>query len=170
MRERFIFPLLATIGLALFLPGLTAGAFFMDDGDIINSIRLRATLPLNELFDYRGQNLYFRPLLTISYLIDAWLWDLKPAAMHLVNILLHVCNATLIYLCLRQLYPSQHKKIRIQPLTGAILFLIHPINTESVNWISGRSDPLAALFCLLATWIIVKLITTPSSSSLPWLA
>ena len=143
----------------------------MDDGNIIESIRHRATLPLHELFNYRGQNTYFRPLLTVSYLFDAWLWDLKPAAMHLVNILLHVCNASLVYLCLRQFFSGHDKTIRIPPLTGAMLFLVHPINTESINWISGRTDPLAALFCLLATVLIVKLARDNSSRpSIAWTA
>ncbi|MDT8442397.1 MAG: hypothetical protein RQ723_12160, partial [Desulfuromonadales bacterium] len=139
MRERFVIPLLLAAGLLLYLPGLQAGTFFMDDKVVIEVARHRASLPFGELFNYHGQNTYFRPILSASFLIDVWLWDLKPAGLHLFNILLHVANALLIYLGLRHLYPAHNGSIRPQPLLAALLFLVHPLATESVNWISGRS-------------------------------
>ena len=46
----------------------------------------------------------------------------------------------------RELLPDN----RLAPLFAALLFAVHPVHTESVSWISGRTDVLAALFFLLA--------------------
>jgi tetratricopeptide (TPR) repeat protein len=95
-----------------------------------------------------GGGYYYRPLLALSFVADKYLWGLSPSFMHLENILLHLVNALLVFLLARRLFSRVAADQPFLPLVAALLFAMHPINTEPVNWISGRTDPLAAVFVL----------------------
>ncbi len=169
MRERFVAPIILILGLALYFPVLHTGTFVLDDGDVIAQAKHLINRSFLESFVYGSGSTYYRPVLMLSYVTDLILWDMHPGVMHLVNILLHVVNAILVYLNVRIFYPLRKDVIRALPLTAAILFLVHPINTESVNWIAGRTDPLAALFVLLATHLLLLSMQDLKQSRL-WLA
>ncbi|MDA8427864.1 MAG: glycosyltransferase family 39 protein [Geobacteraceae bacterium] len=78
-------------------------------------------------------------------MIDYQLWGLDPAGYHFVNILLHALNGILVYRLLLQLELSE-----MPSLLGAIVFVLHPVQVESVAWVSERKNVLSALFFLLA--------------------
>lgn len=87
---------------------------------------------------------YYRPLVTLSYLLT---WVALPGqawAFHLTNVLLHALSTLLVLVIGRRFTRS--------PVLGtacALLFALHPSRTEAVIWISGRPDPLMTLFLLL---------------------
>ncbi len=76
--------------------------------------------------------------------------------MHLDNILLHLCNVMLVYAITRKSCFLAGQQVLFFPFTAAILFAIHPINTESVIWISGRTDLLACFFILLSVYLLLN--------------
>lgn len=158
MRERFILPILLILGLALYFPALQSGTFILDDGDVMAQARGLAERSILNSFFYGSGATYYRPVLMLTYMLDLVLLDLHPGFMHLVNLLLHIGNTFLVYLNVRVFVPRTNNGIRGLPFTAALLFLIHPLTTESVNWISGRTDPLAAFFALGATWLAMKSI------------
>jgi len=69
----------------------------------------------------------------------------------LLNILLHAANGILIYLIFKKLF-----KKRLTAFIPAIIFSLHPVNTEAVTYISGTADPLSLFFSLLAIWFYLK--------------
>jgi tetratricopeptide (TPR) repeat protein len=79
-----------------------------------------------------------------------------PGLMHLENILFHLVNAVLVYFLTFYLMPSRDRNMSLLPLIAALLFGLHPVNTESVNWISGRTDVLAGTFILASALCIMK--------------
>lgn len=88
---------------------------------------------------------YF-PLQILSYAIDFTLWGLNPFGYRLTNLLLHAGNGFLVYLFFRHLlqggfWPS---------LIGSLIFILHPVNVESVAWISERKNLLSTFFLLLS--------------------
>ena len=83
---------------------------------------------------------YYRPVQALTYLLDYHLWGLTPAGFHLTSVLLHAGTAMLLY----RLGGSLLRDARAA-LVAALLFAVHPIHTEAVTYIAGRSDPLAAL-------------------------
>lgn len=85
----------------------------------------------------------WRPLSTISYAIDYRLWKLNPYFYHLENIMLHVLNAALVYITAFFIFGNF-----LTALVAAVIFAIHPIQTEAVTWVSGRSSLLFLLFFL----------------------
>jgi tetratricopeptide (TPR) repeat protein len=93
---------------------------------------------------------YYRPLVVLSYLADARLFGLGVAGgPQVMNVLAHGAATILVYLLLVVLLVGQPGQ-RSGALLGAALFAVHPIHTESVSWMAGRSDVLATLLLLAA--------------------
>ncbi|MCX5903935.1 MAG: tetratricopeptide repeat protein [Proteobacteria bacterium] len=97
-----------------------------------------------------GQPLY-RPVRYVSYMVDYALWGLNPAGYHVANIVYHGLSAFILYLVLMELVGS-----RAAAVAGAVLFLSHPVLTDSVTYISGRRDILVGLFYLLSFYWFVR--------------
>jgi len=95
---------------------------------------------------------YYRPLVMLSFFLDVQLWGLNPAGFHLTNLLAHLAASLAVLALGRRLTGSQWPG----GIAG-IAFALHPLHTESVAFVSGRSDVLATLFLLwallgYATW------------------
>lgn len=92
-----------------------------------------------------------RPLLKLSYTLD-WTLGLGAFGFHLTNLLLHFLNSYLVFR-LAQLFVwqrGQQYELHQAPLLAALLFALHPVHTEAVSYISGRSASLMTLFYLAA--------------------
>lgn len=97
-----------------------------------------------------------RPLLKFSYTLN-WTTGGSPVSFHLTNLLIHLGNTFLVYR-LSQLFVQQQwqqDKLRHIPLLAALLFAAHPIHTEAVSYICGRSASLMTLFYLAALWCYI---------------
>ena len=88
---------------------------------------------------------YYRPLVTLSFFADVQLWGLTPAGFHLTNLLAHLATSLAVLALGRRLTGS----LWAGGIAG-LVFALHPLHTESVAFISGRSDVLATLFFLWA--------------------
>lgn len=84
----------------------------------------------------------FYPVLYSSFWVEWRIWGNHPAGYHLTNILLHAANSILVWLVLARL------RVPGAWLCG-LLFAVHPLNVESVAWISQRKNTLAMFFFLL---------------------
>lgn len=84
-----------------------------------------------------------RPLLKLSYALNRSFDGLF--GFHLVNLLVHGVNVLLVLMLLHHLLPTAH---RGAAFAGALLFALHPVNTEVVTMLSGRSVSLAAMWML----------------------
>jgi len=87
----------------------------------------------------------YAPLHLVSYMLDYEIWGLRPFGFILVNILLHTTNGLLFLLLLRRLAGG-----KTWVPFAALIFLLHPVQVESVVWISQRKNVLAMFFFLLA--------------------
>jgi tetratricopeptide (TPR) repeat protein len=129
---------LALITLAVYSNTLANG-FVFDDHALLQNARLRSLSNLIELFkDYR-------PLRDVSYAVDFALWKDWSAGFHLTNILLHAANVVLVFLLVYRIT----KDLALSGL-AALIFAVHPIQTDPVAYVSGRRDLLFAFFFLLA--------------------
>jgi len=86
----------------------------------------------------------YRPFQTFTYLIDNSIWKGNLIGYHLTNILLHVLVSLAIYWLVILLFSN-----RTLAWVTSVLFIVHPVQTEAVSYISGRGDLLSALFMLL---------------------
>lgn len=86
---------------------------------------------------------YYRPLNRASYLLDYQLFGMNPVWFHAVNIIIHLLNVVLLYLVGCRLLAD-----RRAALIAALLFAVHPVNSEAVNFIAARNTLLALFFSL----------------------
>ncbi len=101
------------------------------------------------------------PLTILSFQIEHLLFGFAPFFFHLDNLLLHIVNAGLILLLLERLGLK-----RTTAFFAALVFTVHPLNTEAVAWVSARKDLLAALFSLTA---LLSYLHWKSVQSWQWL-
>ena len=87
----------------------------------------------------------YHPLTVCSYAVDYLFGGTQPFVYHLTNIILHTCNAIVLYFFINRLQPN-----KIVGLFVALLFALHPVQTESVSWVAERKTLLCAFFYLLA--------------------
>jgi len=110
-------------------------------------------------FDLRGLVLYraTRPLVNVSYAIDRALWGPAPFGFHVTSVILHMVNVVLLF-CLARLLAEDRRQRKpttapdpdVVALVAAALFAVHPMMTEAVGYISGRTEVLCATFFLAA--------------------
>lgn len=142
---------------ALVHAGALAGGFVWDDIPLIE--RQPAVIELRPLGEYFGRTFwsnpeyaqsaaYYRPLVTLSYALEWRLWKGQPMFFHATNVLAHLAVCALVFALARRAGATAPTAA-----LAALLFAAFPRGTESVSWISGRTDVLAALGAL-AAWLL----------------
>ncbi|MCB9556177.1 MAG: tetratricopeptide repeat protein [Deltaproteobacteria bacterium] len=170
-RVRWVLALVLLLTGLTFAPSLSSG-FVWDDVALIQENRYIRD------FSYLGRNLstsfwdvgliddetiadqmanvYYRPLVTISFMIDHALFGAAPWGYHLTNLLLHLLSVWLFLLVIRRVLALAGVAQPTWPLlVGSLVFALHPTRAESVCWVSGRSDVMMAAFffgALLLFW------------------
>jgi hypothetical protein len=102
-----------------------------------------------------------RPVLSLSFALNYALLGPAPWGYHLVNLVIHLAAGILLFGVVRRTLASkvvpQHLRLRALPLAGAIavLWLVHPLQTESVTYIVQRSESLAGLLMLAALYCAI---------------
>jgi hypothetical protein len=93
-----------------------------------------------------------RPLLKLSYALN---WTIGAGALgfHLFNVLVHLANVELV---MRLYAAASRVESRVGSLAAGLLFALHPVQTEAVTYVSGRSSSLMTLFTLLALLAYVE--------------
>lgn len=137
----------------VYFSALHADYLPIDDGGMLQALQ-SGKISISSIF-LKGGREYFRPLATLSLLGDFYLFGGKTAGYHITNILLHLCNALLVYHLTWQLFKGT-KETAIYPFLAGLLFAVHPINSEAVVWISCRPDLLCCFFSLLCLVIMFR--------------
>ena len=147
-RPVFLCVLLVTVTVATYV-GALHGAFQYDD---LFTILINPHLDRWDTFVGHLDHMV-RPLLYATFLFDRSLYGNSPAGYHLLNLLLHLGSGLLVYRILTRAVTEETTPI---PFLTALLFLIHPIQTETVTYISGRASGLMAFWYLLAFFLYIK--------------
>ncbi len=104
----------------------------------------------------------YRPLSLVTFALEYQFFGLNPFISHLINIILYILTAYLLFLILAHFFPdslSENKLLNI-PFIVALLFLAHPIHTEAVANIKGRDEIMTLLGALYALYLSFKYIDT----------
>jgi protein O-mannosyl-transferase len=140
--------LLVAATLIVYADALSNGFVWDDETLVVKNpgIKSLAGVPqlfASDLFPFPIVSHYYRPLQSVTYAIDYAVHGLAPFGYHLTSIVLHAATAVVLYrlgtLLLGAARPA---------LVAALLFAVHPIHTEAVTYVAGRSDPLSGLFGL----------------------
>jgi protein O-mannosyl-transferase len=98
-----------------------------------------------------GDTNYYRPMMTLTYLVLWKVFGNAPLGFHLLNILLNALVVACVYYVGRELFQSHWTAF-----VAAAIFAVHPVHTEAVAWIASVPDLEATLFGLLAFYAYVK--------------
>ncbi len=93
----------------------------------------------------------YRPLRQVMFTLEYRLFGLNPAPYHMSNILLHALNGLLLFLFLNHLGLSH-----LSAFLASILFAVHPVNTEAVANVTGRTDLLFFFFYIIGLLLYLK--------------
>lgn len=145
--------LVLTAGVITYLCATMAGFLSIDDVGMI-TWHTSESYTLKNLF-LGGGSEYYRPLAVLSYSANFVFGGYNPAGYHIVNIIFHLLNALLVYYLALSLLHDNPLKDRFA-LIASLVFLLHPLGTEPVVWISARPDLLCTFFFLLTLILLVQ--------------
>ena len=133
------------VSLLLYYPAMSGG-FLFDD----------LLLPFRKSLAHEPITVWLsgvRPMLMFTYWLNYSLSGASPAPYHVVNSIIHALNAFLAFLVILKLLELAGwtpRRALWAAAAGSALFLVHPLQTESVSYVAGRSESLAAFFSLCA--------------------
>jgi len=107
----------------------------------------------HDKYDIGSAELSYRPVTTLSHMLEYAIWKLDPVGYHIDNMLLHILCAILLYIFVFLVLNNA-----AIAFWSGLIFVIHPIHAEVVNIVSFREDILVGIFALfsLITYILYK--------------
>lgn len=140
---------IAIIACAIYLPGINNSFTFLDDhvqiveNPYIKSLGFESIKGIFSTF-FVGM---YQPVTTLFYAVTHSLFGLNPTAFHLLSLLIHVVNSLIVFKLLQHFTNAKKLSFLL-----SLLFLVHPMQVESVAWVSAFSNLLFSFFFLTAFW------------------
>lgn len=140
---------LVLLGLVLlaYYPALSGGFIWDDDAHLTANPCIVGPLGLKDI--WTSAHMRICPLVQTTFWLEYRIWGLHPLPYHLVNILLHAAASLVLWRVLR------HLRVPGAWL-GAALWALHPVQVESVAWITEMKNTQSGLFFLLAVLFFCK--------------
>jgi hypothetical protein len=170
LKQKVLFAVLIVAAVfAVYAPSLRNG-YVWDDSALIQRdpfIRSWRLIPegfRHFLFTDATASDFYRPIQRLTYTWDYAWYSFRPAGYHFTSILIHALAAVCLFLFLGRLL-TLFGRPRAVYWAGAIalLWAIHPLYTSAICYISGRADPLAALFGFCGLWLALRFTRTASA-------
>ncbi|MCZ6837362.1 MAG: tetratricopeptide repeat protein, partial [Planctomycetota bacterium] len=151
---------IAMITLLAYLPALNSG-YIWDDDDYVTRNELLLDLDGLKRIWIPEQTPQYYPVVFTTFWVEYQLWELQPLGYHLNNILLHIASSLLLWrIMVRLKIPGG---IVAAGLIGAI-FALHPVQVETVAWITERKNVLSMVFYLSAVLMYLRFDDERASS------
>jgi protein O-mannosyl-transferase len=139
--------LLCCVTVIAYLPALRSGFIWDDDLLVTGNNLLKSASGLHKIWFTTEPSDYW-PVTLTAFWVQWHLWGLNAMGYHAVNVALHIVEALFLWAILRRL--------RIPgAFLGAFLFAVHPVNVETVAWISELKNLTAMLFFLASIWFFL---------------
>ncbi|MBU0605035.1 MAG: glycosyltransferase family 39 protein, partial [Candidatus Omnitrophica bacterium] len=163
LRGPLVYAIIAGTGFLVYFKSLFFGFTYLDDNVlVINNHRFLSQLSnvfeafRHEVFHIlHSSAAYYRPMLTVSFILDAQFGGVSPFIYHFTNIIIHLAASCLVFKFLTKLgYRRQ------LAFFFSLIFSVHPILAQAVSWIPGRNDSLAALFVFASFIFFLDFLNT----------
>jgi tetratricopeptide (TPR) repeat protein len=147
LDPRWWWAALAALAVVVYWPALSGGFIWDDDTLLTLNPLVKASDGLYRIW-FTGDAIDYWPVTNTSFWLEWRIWGTHAAGYHATNLVLHLASTFLFWTILRALsVPGAW--------LAASLFLLHPVNVESVAWIAERKNTLSMFFALLSTlWFI----------------
>lgn len=148
--------LIVILSLLAYSNSLTGDFLFDDYHTIVKNYQIKNIYDLNAIWSLS----HFRFVTNLSFALNYHISKLDPFWFHLTNLMIHISSAITLYILGRFLLKAsqvgQNDKLQHLPFISALLFAVHPIQTEAVSYISQRYASLATLLYLLTLVLYLK--------------
>ncbi len=132
----------------IYLPSIN-GKFLLDDYSLLFDSQIIKSPAGLYKFWFTTEPIDYWPVTNTTLWIEWRLWGVNPTGYHVTNVFLHIAESLLLWLVLRKLaVPGA--------FLAALVFAVHPVNVESVAWISSRKNLISLLFFLLSVFCFLK--------------
>ncbi len=176
-KHLLIVVLFVTLGSLIYSNTLEVSFVFDDIPKIQENPHIRITeLSLSKLAKAGFKSSATRPFVFISFALNYYFHQFNLKGYHIVNIIIHLMTAVLLYFFIRTtlsipLLSPQYSQPEVIAFFAALVWLVHPLHTQSVTYIVQRFNSMAAMFYVLSLWLYVKgrLVKT-GRKSWPWFA
>jgi tetratricopeptide (TPR) repeat protein len=146
MKTQRIMPLLIVAAGLLVYHNIYRNPFLFDDHwSILDNLRIRHLWPTGEILTHSS-----RPVVELSLALNYAIGGLKPAGYHLLNVLIHIAAGLTLYGVVRRtVAPGPAGAV-------ALIWVVHPLQTESVSYTIQRAESLMSLFYLLTLYCVIR--------------
>ena len=139
-----------------FLPSLRNDFVNYDDNVYVTeNVQVQAGLTWESLAwafgKVHGEQTYWHPLTWVSHMLDCRLYGLKPWGHHLTSVLWHAVNTLLVFLVFKRMTGAVWRCAVL-----AALFALHPLQVDTVAWVTERKNLLSTFFFLLTVWAYAR--------------
>lgn len=147
------------LGFVIYANSLGNGFLGDDEEQILNNTAVHSIGHIGAFFSGGTFNsggstdsggVYYRPVMTVFFSLLYTLFGQQASVFHLIQILIHIANSLLVFLIFKRFF-RKHTAFFL-----ALIFLVHPINTEAVLYISDLQDVLFVFFGGLATYLLMR--------------
>ncbi len=192
--KKFLIAVLFVFTAVIYVNTLQNGFVYDDHGVVegnlwITDLKYLPNILTSSIWGYDSSDIksseYFRPMTQIAYMIEYHIFGFKPWGWHLVNGLLHMLNALMVFVVGRALFlafassesvkegvagaggrDQLEARALIAAFVSAALFAAHPVNVEPVAWVACIGELMYMLFAMTAFYIYMLL--NPSRESGAW--
>jgi tetratricopeptide (TPR) repeat protein len=173
-NKKYLYLIVAIISFLVYYNSLNNDFVFDDESVVQNNQAIQKLSNIPKFFTaeegfHKVIGRYYRPVVSSLYAVDFAIWGMNPFGFHLTNVVIHVIASLLLLLILMKLFGS-YKYGLLSALIGALIFAVHPIHTEAVSWVSGRTDSLATLFFLLSFLFYLKFSDKGNDKKFLWIS
>ena len=167
--KKFLLPLsLALAIFAAYAPALRNDFVWDDTALILRDPLIRSWQLIPEAFQHflfidATPSDFYRPIQRLTYLTDYAAFVFKPAGYHLSSILFQIGATLALFLLSNELLRGREideRRRRWLAFGAALVWAIHPVHTAAVAYVSGRADPLAAMFGFLGLYCGIRVAPT----------
>lgn len=141
---------IVAIGLILYLKTCSFGFCYFDDQDLIVQNKFFLSDANNifrafalQVYPKSIATPYYRPLLIVSFILNAQIGGIGPFVYHLTNIAIHLIASSLVFVLFLKLGYRRGLSFFF-----ALVFTVHPVLAQAVAWVPGRNDSMLAAFAI----------------------
>ncbi|KKP61651.1 MAG: hypothetical protein UR59_C0003G0007 [Candidatus Woesebacteria bacterium GW2011_GWA1_34_41] len=164
-QNKFVL-ILVLIGLFIFFNSLFNGFVWDDEELIVNNVIIHSFSNLTSFFAGGAFNsggtgslsgVFYKPIMTLCFSLLYTIFGNRPIVFHLFSIIIHIINSILVFFLFKEFFPHlEAKRKELVSFIVSLFFLLHPLYSEVVFYISNFQDLLFMFFGLSAFLLILK--------------
>ena len=155
MSQRAV--LLILFATAAVFAGSVRNGFVWDDAKLLMNNEVYRTFDLKGIFLSKANGLEYLPVRDLTLALDARIWGMDPFGFHLTNLALYLAGVAIVFRSVRILADlSGEGQGEFLAFWSALIFAVHPLHGEAVNFIAARNNLLAGVFLFLSFNFCIK--------------